>query len=139
MDRAPLYCDEDRILTSAGSAAGIDLCLHIVRSDYGTEIADRVARRLVTQYTTVAAARELGMSQRTFHRKFHALTGENYGLWVSRQRLERAKNLLRETDLNIEQITEACGFASSGSLRRLFRDSTDGSPSEYRKTHSRRT
>ena len=87
----------------------------------------------------MAAARELGMSQRTFHRKFHALTGENYGLWVSRQRLERAKNLLRETDLNIEQITEACGFASSGPLRRLFRDSTDGSPSEYRKTHSRRT
>ena len=94
---------------------------------------------LATQYTTVAAVRELGMSQRTFHRKFHALTGENYGLWVSRQRLERAKNLLRETDLNIEQITEACSFASSGSLRRLFRDSTDGSPSEYRKTHSRRT
>ena len=93
----------------------------------------------ILQYTTVAAARELGMSQRTFHRKFHALTGENYRLWVSRQRLERAKNLLRETDLNIEQITEACGFASSGSLRRVFRDSTDGSPSEYRKTHSRRT
>ena len=48
VDRAPLYCDDDRILTSAGSAAGIDLCLHIVRSDYGTDIADIVARRLVT-------------------------------------------------------------------------------------------
>ncbi len=76
------------------------------------------------------------MSQRTFHRKFHALTGESYGQWVSKQRLERAKNLLRETDLNIEQITEACGFASSGSLRRLFREYTDGSPKEYRKMHS---
>ena len=174
VDRAPLYCDDDRILTSAGSAAGIDLGLHIVRSDYGTEVADMVARRLVTaplrsgdqpqrsserivpacrdqqlfdflvhvkadlatQYTSLTAARELNMSQRTFHRKFHALTGESYGQWVSKQRLERAKKLLSETDLNIEQISRACGFASSGSLRRLFREHTDGSPKEFRKMRS---
>jgi AraC family transcriptional activator FtrA len=42
-----LYVDEGRILTSAGSAAGIDLCLHIVRSDYGAQIANQVAKRLV--------------------------------------------------------------------------------------------
>jgi len=42
-----LYVDEGSILTSAGSAAGIDLCLHVVRRDYGAEIANSVARRLV--------------------------------------------------------------------------------------------
>jgi AraC family transcriptional regulator, transcriptional activator FtrA len=42
-----LYVDEGSILTSAGSAAGIDLCLHIVRLDYGAEVANEVARRLV--------------------------------------------------------------------------------------------
>jgi AraC family transcriptional activator FtrA len=42
-----LYVDEGSILTSAGSAAGIDLCLHIVRLDYGAEIANEIARRLV--------------------------------------------------------------------------------------------
>jgi AraC family transcriptional activator FtrA len=42
-----LYVDEGSILTSAGSAAGIDLCLHIVRRDYGAEIANEIARRLV--------------------------------------------------------------------------------------------
>ena len=42
-----LYVDEGQILTSAGSAAGIDLCLHIVRQDFGAEIANQVARRLV--------------------------------------------------------------------------------------------
>jgi AraC family transcriptional activator FtrA len=42
-----LYADEGSILTSAGSAAGIDLCLHIVRHDYGAEIANSVARRMV--------------------------------------------------------------------------------------------
>jgi AraC family transcriptional regulator, transcriptional activator FtrA len=42
-----LFLDEGSILTSAGSAAGIDLCLHIVREDYGAEVANAVARRLV--------------------------------------------------------------------------------------------
>src|ERR1700733_11109516 len=47
VDPGVLYVDEGSLLTSAGSAAGIDLCLHIVRCDYGAEIANRVARRLV--------------------------------------------------------------------------------------------
>jgi AraC family transcriptional activator FtrA len=42
-----LYVDGGRILTSAGSAAGLDLCLHLVRLDYGPTIANSVARRLV--------------------------------------------------------------------------------------------
>ncbi|MGY5957181.1 transcriptional regulator FtrA [Kosakonia sp. BK9b] len=44
-----LYYDEGTVMTSAGSAAGIDLCLHVVREDYGMEIANRVAQRLVVQ------------------------------------------------------------------------------------------
>ncbi|PZS27102.1 MAG: AraC family transcriptional regulator [Pseudonocardiales bacterium] len=43
-----LYIDDGDVLTSAGTAAGIDLCLHIVRSDYGTAVANDLARRLVT-------------------------------------------------------------------------------------------
>ena len=53
-----LYVDDGSILTSAGSAAGIDLCLHIVRRDYGAEIANQVARRLV-----VPPLREGGQAQ----------------------------------------------------------------------------
>lgn len=53
-----LYVDEGRILTSAGSAAGIDLCLHLVRQDYGADIANQVARRLV-----VSPHREGGQAQ----------------------------------------------------------------------------
>jgi AraC family transcriptional regulator, transcriptional activator FtrA len=53
-----LYTDEGAILTSAGSAAGIDLCLHLVRRDFGAEIANHVARRLV-----VPPLREGGQAQ----------------------------------------------------------------------------
>jgi transcriptional regulator GlxA family with amidase domain len=47
VDPDVLFTDEDDILTSAGSAASIDLCLHLVRKDYGTEIATQLARQLV--------------------------------------------------------------------------------------------
>lgn len=42
-----LYVDEGLLITSAGSAAGLDMMLHIVRSDFGTRVANTVARRLV--------------------------------------------------------------------------------------------
>ncbi|EQA8868097.1 MULTISPECIES: transcriptional regulator FtrA [Citrobacter] len=44
-----LYVGGHDVLTSAGSAAGIDLCLHVVRTDFGLEVANNVARRLVLQ------------------------------------------------------------------------------------------
>jgi AraC family transcriptional activator FtrA len=47
VDASVLYAEGDRVYTSAGSAAGIDLMLHIVRSDFGVEAANSVARRLV--------------------------------------------------------------------------------------------
>jgi transcriptional regulator GlxA family with amidase domain len=47
VDPIPLYVDEGDVLTSAGCAAGLDLCLHIVRSDHGARVANDVARRLV--------------------------------------------------------------------------------------------
>src|SRR5918996_661331 len=42
-----LYIDEGPVLTSAGVASGIDLCLHVVRVDHGAKVANRIARRIV--------------------------------------------------------------------------------------------
>jgi transcriptional regulator GlxA family with amidase domain len=47
VDPNVLFIDDGSILTSAGKAAGIDLCLHIVRIDHGAAVANAVARRLV--------------------------------------------------------------------------------------------
>lgn len=47
LDAEVLYVDEGPILTSAGSAAGIDACLHLVRRDFGAARANEIARRLV--------------------------------------------------------------------------------------------
>jgi AraC family transcriptional regulator, transcriptional activator FtrA len=53
-----LYVDGEDILTSAGTAAGIDLCLHLVRVDHGAAVANQVARRMV-----VPAHRDGGQAQ----------------------------------------------------------------------------
>lgn len=47
VDPRELFVDDGDVLTSAGTAAGIDLCLHIVRTDHGTEAAGALASRLV--------------------------------------------------------------------------------------------
>ncbi|GGU77342.1 AraC family transcriptional regulator [Streptomyces gougerotii] len=47
VDPRELFVDDGDVLTSAGTAAGIDLCLHIVRTDHGSEAAGALARRLV--------------------------------------------------------------------------------------------
>ncbi|WP_340643973.1 transcriptional regulator FtrA [Phenylobacterium sp.] len=58
VDPNVLYVDEGQILTSAGSAAGLDLCLHLVRRDFGARVANQVARRLV-----IAPHRDGGQAQ----------------------------------------------------------------------------
>jgi transcriptional regulator GlxA family with amidase domain len=58
VDAGVLYIDEDDVVTSAGVAAGIDLCLHLVRRDHGVEAANAIARRIV-----VAPHRDGGQAQ----------------------------------------------------------------------------
>src|SRR5437868_4869242 len=47
VDPNVLFIDDGDVLTAAGVAAGIDLCLHLVRRDHGSEVANRVARKCV--------------------------------------------------------------------------------------------
>jgi transcriptional regulator GlxA family with amidase domain len=47
VDPDVLYIDDGDVLTSAGKAAGMDLCLHLVRTDHGTAVANALARSLV--------------------------------------------------------------------------------------------
>lgn len=58
LDEKVLFTDAGRVLTSAGAASGIDLCLHMIRTDHGTDLANRAARRCV-----VAPYRDGGQAQ----------------------------------------------------------------------------
>jgi transcriptional regulator GlxA family with amidase domain len=58
LDENLLFVDDGDVLTSAGLAAGVDLCLHLARTDHGSDVANRAAR-----YCVVPPWREGGQSQ----------------------------------------------------------------------------
>lgn len=58
VDRDVLYVDDDRVITSAGTASGIDACLHLVRREFGAAAAGVIARRMI-----VAPHRDGGQAQ----------------------------------------------------------------------------
>ncbi|QUH05533.1 helix-turn-helix domain-containing protein [Saccharopolyspora erythraea] len=171
LDPNVLYTDEGDVLTSAGEAAGIDLCLHMIRSDHGAAIANDVARSTVvpphrdggqaqfiktpvpepeTSSTGSARAWALknihlqlnlsdlaskeSMSTRTFTRRFREEVGISPGQWLIQQRIERARQLLEDTDIPVEQVAENAGFGTTASLRQHFQSALGVSPSAYRNT-----
>jgi AraC-like DNA-binding protein len=76
-----------------------------------------------------------GLSRSHFARAFKATTGESPLQWLLGQRIERAKILLLNSDLPIEQITQQCGFADQSHLTRAFTKAVGASPSRWRRDH----
>ena len=113
-----LYVDEGDILTSAGSAAGIDLCLHIVRCDFGPQVANQVARRLV-----VPPHREGGQAQ--FIEK---PVGDEADPWLANL-LEWAHRHLDE-ELSVERLADQAHM-SKRTLSRRFTEATGTSPANW--------
>lgn len=170
VDPSVLFADDGDVITSAGTAAGIDACLHLVRSAHGAQAATAIARRMVVaaqrsggqaQYIDQAvpdlaegddlddalayalahleASPDVGeladrasMSRRTFDRRFRARLGASPHQWLLQQRLWRAQCLLEETDMPMDMVATAAGFASAITMRPHFRRMTGVSPQAYR-------
>jgi transcriptional regulator GlxA family with amidase domain len=82
LDPDVLFVDDGTVLTSAGVGAGIDLCLHVIRRDHGSEVANRAARRCV-----VPPWRDGGQAQyieRPLPRTMAATTADTRGWALSR-------------------------------------------------------
>ncbi|TNC29700.1 helix-turn-helix domain-containing protein [Amycolatopsis alkalitolerans] len=171
VDPDVLFVDEGDLITSAGTAAGIDACLHLVRRELGSAIATAIARRMVVppqrdggqrqfvelpipectgdslqpilawllenlaqEHTVATLARRAQMSERTFARRFVAETGTTPHKWLSTQRVLRARALLEDTRLSIEEIARESGFGTAALLRHHFHRMVGVSPHDYRRT-----
>ena len=84
-----------------------------------------------------AAARQVGLGVRHFHRRFKRATGENPVNYLQRLRVERAKEMLERTPESVGEITFRVGYEDANSFRKLFRRYTGLSPSTYRRKFSR--
>ncbi|KNX36776.1 helix-turn-helix domain-containing protein [Luteipulveratus halotolerans] len=79
-------------------------------------------------------ARRTAMSERTFVRRFAAATGTSPAQWVIERRVQRAVELLETTDMPVEIVCGATGFASPAALRHHFVPRMGTSPTAYRRT-----
>ncbi|MEU6146348.1 helix-turn-helix domain-containing protein [Streptomyces sp. NPDC047081] len=110
-----LYVDEEPVITSAGTAAGIDACLHIVRKEQGPEVANKIARRMV-----VPPHRDGGQAQyieRPLPKNSCDTVGEVL-VWMERH---------LDEDVTVEQLAERAHM-SPRTFARRFQQETGTTP-----------
>ncbi|MCD7817745.1 MAG: AraC family transcriptional regulator [Lachnospiraceae bacterium] len=79
------------------------------------------------------AAAHFHLSESYFSTFFKKLTGETFSGCLERLRVERSRQLLKETDYSVDQIAQMVGYSNGGTFRRAFRRLTGMSPTEWRK------
>ncbi|MEA2068811.1 MAG: AraC family transcriptional regulator [Verrucomicrobiota bacterium] len=87
-------------------------------------------------WALAAMADHCGIQRTQLGKVFQKLTGSTPMEYLFRIRVERAKTLLRETDIKIIDIAFACGYGSSQYFANTFKQTTGTAPSEYRKHFS---
>jgi AraC-like DNA-binding protein len=93
---------------------------------------DTMDRRYAQPLDIPAIARVAHVSPAHFSREFRATFGETPHRYLQRRRVERAMELLRETDRSVTEICFDVGFGSLGTFSRTFRELLGESPSSYR-------
>ncbi|GAB7049091.1 GlxA family transcriptional regulator [Catenuloplanes indicus] len=153
--------DDGTVVTSAGAAAETDVCLHLIRTDFGAVDADRVAREvlpagspapesrsgladtrewliehLASPVTVQRMADHAHLSRRTFIRHFERETGTSPMRWLITQRVIAARRLLETTDWPVDRIAHATGFGTAANLRTTFARDLDTTPTAYRRSRA---
>jgi transcriptional regulator GlxA family with amidase domain len=120
VDPDVLYVDNGDVMTSAGTAAGIDLCLHVVRLDFGAEIANAVARRMV-----VPPHREGGQAQFVETPMMNGEPGTDRFAATLEYMLEHL-----DESLSVETMAERAAM-SPRTFARRFRATTGTTPGQW--------
>ena len=98
------------------------------------QLVDFILAHLSENLSLEILAGQVGFSAYHFARLFREATGESPHQFVLRQRIERAKQLLRETDMPIAAIAVESGFANQGHLTQAFKRYLNLTPRLYRHT-----
>ncbi len=169
-----IYVDEGAVVSSAGSAAGLDMMLHLVRMDYGPKVANSFAQRLVlpphrlgnqaqfvarpmgasssskiarlsdylrcnlmAEHCLSSMAKHANLSPRSLQRQFVNATGMAPQIWLTKERVQLAKDMLEANNLPIARIAAAAGFGSEEVFRKHFKRWTGTTPGTYRAQFSK--
>jgi AraC-like DNA-binding protein len=103
----------------------IPVYIHLLRAK------DLIDRDYAHRLDVPALAREAHASTAHFSRSFKQAFGETPHQYLLRRRIERAKELLRGTDVSVTEVSLEVGFHSLGSFSTAFRELVGAAPSEY--------
>jgi transcriptional regulator GlxA family with amidase domain len=115
--------EEQRYLEGAGDRHADELI---------AEIQFWLRTNLNTELTLTEIAKQFGMSQRSFTRRFKAATGVRATQYWQQLRIETAKELLASSNLTIQEIADQVGYQDQGHLTRLFKKDLHLTPKDYR-------
>ena len=131
-----------------GESLGLAVCVHLLRQRFGKDsyvakkggIAPRALRRVIDYIESnlesplrMASLAEISrLSQYRFTHNFKSATGVPPYQYVLRTRLDRAKQMLRQTDLSVLDIAYAVGCQSISRFNALFRRELGTTPTNYR-------
>ncbi|HET8922002.1 MAG TPA: helix-turn-helix domain-containing protein [Candidatus Acidoferrum sp.] len=95
-------------------------------------IKELVDAKIEDELTLHEMAQSVGLSTAHFSQMFRKTTGESPHQFVLRQRIERAKEMLRGAEARVLDVAVACGFKTQQHFARVFRRMSGASPTEYR-------
>jgi AraC family transcriptional regulator len=95
-------------------------------------ITELVRAKLEDELTLVEMAQSVDLSSAHFARMFRKSTGEPPHQFVLRNRIERAKEMLRSPEARVLDVAVACGFKTQQHFARIFRQMCGASPTQYR-------
>ena len=95
-------------------------------------VVDHIVNNFRDEFSVAKAAEMTGMSEVTFSRNFHSVTGHGFVEFVNRVRIGQACGLLYASDEQITAICHKAGFKNVANFNRQFLKVKGVSPSEYR-------
>jgi AraC-like DNA-binding protein len=107
----------------------------IMRDPLMEEAMNRMEERVFERFSMKELSAELGLSAVQFTRRFRAAVRTTPSDYVASLRLNKARALLAESSLTLEQIASLCGYENGFYLSRVFSKKIKMSPSEYRRSH----
>ena len=101
--------------------------------DFLRRFCEYVALNLDKDLSSDVLTRELGVSRTSLFEKVKALTGYSLNDYVKKMRVEKAMSLLENSEMNINEISDALGFSYPRYFSSVFKEMTGESPTAYRK------
>lgn len=105
---------------------------HVHHDELVARAQDWLREHLHEKVHLQALARTFGISLRTFHRRFQHAAGQSPHEYLNRLRIDRARDLLKHSDLSITEIAWQCGFNNPSHFGSCFRKAMQHTPKHYR-------